>query len=84
MSFLRFMQSPAGRLLRVGTGATLVWVGAILGTLAGVLLMVVGLIPVVTGIANVSLFEELISDIASRRHEVFHLANVSRGNTRQR
>ena len=64
MAFAKFMASPAGRWLRVIVGVVLVIVGAILAfqpanTLPGVIIAVVGLLPLVAGVVDVCVFAPL-------------------------
>ena len=40
-------------------GACVLWAGAHVDSMTGVVLMMVGLVPIVTGIANISLLDEL-------------------------
>ena len=48
---ISFMQSAAGRVLRVVLGIVLVYVGlALLGGTVGIILAIVGLLPIVMGI----------------------------------
>lgn len=60
MRFLELMQTPSGCTARVAGGALLVWSGAKLSGLLGVLLMMFGLIPLVGGLANVCLLAEIV------------------------
>lgn len=53
MAFVRFLRSMPGRVLRVVGGALLLWAGLGSTSVAGLLLMMIGLIPIVTAIANV-------------------------------
>jgi uncharacterized membrane protein len=59
MSFVKFMSSGAGRLLRVVAGAVLVVVGVALGG-GWLVLSVVGLVPLFAGAANVCVFAPLM------------------------
>ena len=60
MAFVRFMRSAAGRLLRIGAGVVLMWYGLtqMVGT-GGMLLAVVGVVPIAAGIFNFCLFGPL-------------------------
>lgn len=66
MRFMSFIQTPAGRILRVCVGGLLVWYGAQVTSLLGLLLMMVGLVPLVGGIANVCLLAEIAQVISDR------------------
>jgi hypothetical protein len=59
MTFIRFLQSPAGRIVRIAIGFALLWYGARNESLIGLMLMMLGLVPVVTGVLGVCLLEEL-------------------------
>ena len=52
MWFLTFMQSPAGRVLRVVVGASLFLYGMFLASLAGLMLMLVGMFVAMSGIVG--------------------------------
>jgi hypothetical protein len=60
MEFARFMSSTAGRLIRIVAGIVLIVAGLFFahGTL-GIVLAVVGLVPLLAGIANVCVFAPL-------------------------
>lgn len=60
MSFVNFMSSPAGRVLRIVAGAALIAVGLLSGGTGGIVLAVVGLVPLAAGAANVCLFGPLL------------------------
>ncbi len=60
MGFARFMSSAAGRLLRIVAGIVLIIVGlAVVHGTGGIILAIVGLVPLVAGIANVCVFAPL-------------------------
>ena len=60
MAFVNFMNSAAGRGLRIVAGLALIVIGlASVGGTGGVILAVVGLVPLFAGIANVCLFAPL-------------------------
>jgi hypothetical protein len=60
MGFSKFMASPAGRIIRVVAGIALILVGLLVvhGT-GGIVLAVVGLVPLVAGIADFCVFAPL-------------------------
>jgi hypothetical protein len=60
MRFVRFMRSFRGRALRVAVGLWLVAYGATHPSLLGLVLMMVGMVPAVTGLAGICLIEEVI------------------------
>jgi hypothetical protein len=60
MWFVQFMRSMPGRALRVVMGLSLIVYGSTQGSLVGLVLMMVGMVPAVTGLANISLIEEVI------------------------
>lgn len=60
MEFARFMSSVFGRLLRIVAGIALIIVGlAVVQGIGGVILAVVGLVPLVAGISHVCVFAPL-------------------------
>jgi hypothetical protein len=60
MGFARFMSSTAGRLIRIVAGLALIIVGVVfVGGTLGTILAVVGLVPLLAGIANVCVFAPL-------------------------
>ena len=60
MTFVRFMQSAIGRLLRIAAGALLMWYGLtqMAGT-GGTVLAVVGVVPIAAGVFNFCLLGPL-------------------------
>ncbi|MGZ8438762.1 MAG: YgaP-like transmembrane domain [Candidatus Limnocylindrales bacterium] len=61
MTFVTFMNSTAGRAARILAGLALMVVGlAVVGGTGGVVLAVVGLVPLGAGLANVCLFGPLL------------------------
>ena len=60
MWVVRFLRSAAGRVLRVAVGLSLVIYGSIDGSLIGLVLMMLGVVPAVTGVADICLIEEII------------------------
>jgi len=60
MGFARFMSAWYGRLLRIVAGIALIIVGlTVVGGTGGIILAVVGLVPLVAGIAHVCVFAPL-------------------------
>ncbi len=57
--FFSFMASPAGRLTRVIAGIVLIAVGLVLGSTLGIILAVIGLVPLLAGIFDVCIFSAL-------------------------
>jgi hypothetical protein len=66
MCFIRFMQSVPGRLLRVALGVWLIAFGATHVSLLGLVLMMVGIVPAVTGFAGICLLEEVMKGQPAR------------------
>ena len=60
MAVIRFMQSWAGRLLRIGTGGLMLWYGLtqMVGT-GGIALAIVGVVPIAAGVFNFCLIGPL-------------------------
>jgi hypothetical protein len=63
-----FLRSVPGRLLRVAVGGALFWTGVVEGSIVGLVLMMIGLIPMVTGIANVCLLEDVVGAVIQFSH----------------
>jgi hypothetical protein len=61
MSFAKFMSSLAGRILRIAAGIALILIGLMVveGT-AGIILAIVGLVPLVAGVFDFCLFGALL------------------------
>lgn len=76
MAFVKFLRSTPGRVLRVFVGFVLIAYGATQVTLVGLILMMVGVIPTVTGLASLCLPDEV-----ARTREA---AEAMRGRTRER
>ncbi len=62
MKFVRFMSTPAGRAIRVAMGVALIATGISLGSPAGWALAAFGLLPLVTGAADICPICPLLSD----------------------
>ena len=59
--FACFMARPAGRLLRIVGGLALIaWGWSMRGQTAGMVLMIVGLVPLLAGVLNVCLLAPII------------------------
>jgi hypothetical protein len=59
--FAKFMSSPAGRLLRVVAGLALIWWGyGRRDTTGGLVVMLIGLIPLLAGALNLCLISALL------------------------
>ncbi|MBW4077737.1 MAG: DUF2892 domain-containing protein [Acidobacteria bacterium] len=61
MKFAQFMSSATGRLVRIVAGIALIVIGLIAGG-GWVVLSVVGLIPLIAGLANVCLLAPLFGE----------------------
>ncbi len=61
LAFARFMARPVGRAIRIIAGITLIgWGWTMRETTSGVVLMIVGLLPLLTGLFNVCTIAALI------------------------
>jgi hypothetical protein len=60
MAIAKFMSSMAGRLLRIVAGIALLVVGLLTGGTTGIVLAVVGVVPVLAGVFNVCLIAPLL------------------------
>jgi hypothetical protein len=66
MWVILFLRSAAGRLLRVALGLALMAYGVRYPSLAGLVLMIAGMVPLVTGIAGICLFDEIVKASSHR------------------
>ncbi|MBI2189438.1 MAG: DUF2892 domain-containing protein [Acidobacteria bacterium] len=55
----KFLRSTLGRVLRVGAGLSLVVYGGMHPSLTGLVLMMVGMVPAITGLAGMCLLDEV-------------------------
>ncbi len=55
----KFLRSVPGRVLRVAAGLSLVVYGGMHPSLLGLVLMMVGMVPAVTGLAGICLLDEI-------------------------
>lgn len=67
MNFVRIMNSAAGRIGRVVAGLALIGIGAAIGGPGGIVLAVVGLVPLAAGVAGACLAAPLLG-AAPRAH----------------
>jgi len=58
--FARFINSPAGRAVRVIAGLAIIGGGYTVGGTGGVVLMIVGLVPIAAGVFNLCLISALL------------------------
>ena len=77
MAFITFLQSASGRVARTLFGLVLLYVGARTTSIAGLLLLMTGLIPIVTAVANVCLMADAYDLFA--RPKAVHGAPAERG-----
>jgi hypothetical protein len=55
MAVIEFLRSPLGRAVRVATGFALIAYGSTLESLVGLVLMMAGMVPAVTGLTDICL-----------------------------
>jgi DUF2892 family protein len=67
MAVIEFLRSPLGRAARMATGFALIVYGSTLGSLAGLVLMMVGMVPAVTGLADICLGHEIAGSFNARQ-----------------
>ena len=65
MKFISWMNGTWGRLLRVVAGLALIVGGLVAGGTGGLILAVVGLLPVITGVAGICILAPLMG-VSSR------------------
>lgn len=66
MRFTTFYRSVPGRVLRMGLGVSLVAYGGTHPSLAGLVLMMLGMVPMVTGLAGICLLEGVVHSRGAR------------------
>jgi hypothetical protein len=67
MHFVPFLRSTPGRVTRVAVGCLLVGIGALERSLTGLLLMMIGVVPVVTALANVCLLDDIAAAVTAAK-----------------
>lgn len=73
MGFARFMSSTAGRLIRIVAGLALIVVGLVVVTgTTGIILAVIGAVPLIAGVANFCLFAPLFGGPFSGKDALSH------------
>ncbi len=60
MSFARFMAGPIGRGIRIAAGVALIVIGLAMGSGAGWVLAIVGLLPLLAGALNICVLAPLL------------------------
>ena len=60
MAVIQFLRSGPGRAVRVVIGFALIYYGATHASLFGLVLMMAGMVPAITGLAGVCLLDELM------------------------
>ncbi len=70
MQFLQWPKTVPGRFARVLLGVTLLWMGHREQTVNGLLLMMLGLVPLCTALANICLLDDVTTtvDVYFRPH----------------
>jgi hypothetical protein len=58
MHVIDWLRSGTGRIARIIVGFALIYFGATHASLLGLVLMMVGMVPAVTGVAGICLFDE--------------------------
>ena len=73
MGFIKFMAGPMGRGLRIAAGLALMLMGALyIGHTGGIILAVVGLVPLIAGLFNFCLFAPLFGGPFNGREALGH------------
>lgn len=60
MTFARFMSQPVGRAIRVALGVALIALGFVVGGTAGLVVGIIGLVPIAAGAFNFCLVGPLV------------------------
>ncbi len=61
MGFAQFMASTSGRALRIVAGLAIIGGGVLLGGTAGIILGILGLVPLAAGVFDVCIFGPLLA-----------------------
>jgi len=79
--FGQFMASAAGRILRIVAGVVLIALGFRLGDIAGIVIALIGAVPLLAGIFDVCVISALVGGPLSgaRIRELGHPATLRRG-----
>jgi hypothetical protein len=75
MAFVKFMSSPVGRIVRIVAGVALIAVGAGLGGSGGIVLAVVGLVPLAAGVFDVCVLAPLLHQPFTGKRLRSHVAD---------
>jgi hypothetical protein len=59
---MKFMASPAGRITRIVAGILLIVIGLLVGDTVGIIIALVGLIPLLAGVFDVCVLAPLFGD----------------------
>jgi hypothetical protein len=57
--FVKFMASPAGRIIRIVAGIVLVVLGILMHSVGGIIVAIVGLVPLLAGLFDFCVFAPL-------------------------
>jgi len=60
MAFAQFMSTPLGRGIRIVAGLVLIALGVAVGSVGGAILVVVGILPILTGALNVCILAPML------------------------
>lgn len=67
MTFARFMSEPIGRIIRAVAGVVLIAVGIVIGGTTGLVVGIIGLVPLAAGVFNFCLIGPLVGGYFSGR-----------------
>ena len=88
MVLVNFLRSTPGRVVRVAVGVGLIAYGGTHMSLLGLVLMMIGMVPAVTGLADICLLEEVpvnrVENPGTGREKVAHSARAFGANRRRR
>lgn len=83
MAFAKFMSEPIGRIIRAVAGLALIAVGFVIGGILGLVIGIVGLVPLAAGVFNFCLFGPLVGWHFSGRKNLESPAPHNRGGAPQ-
>lgn len=83
MAFAKFMSEPIGRIIRAAVGIALIAIAFFVGGIMGLIIGIVGLVPLAAGVFNFCLLGPLVGGYFSGRKNLEGTAPHSRGGAAQ-
>ncbi len=76
LKFAKFMATTAGRIIRFGAGAGIIWWGSTIAGTTGVVVMVLGILPIIGGAGNLCLISPFFKSIPLRGKDICALPDA--------